>query len=99
MGRRIGAVVIVTCYWLIDRGIGVRYPVHERSNLFLSTASRPALTHIETAGLLPRGTKQPEREADHPSPSSAEDKKVELGNCTNLLEQMEYVHIRFWKNF
>jgi hypothetical protein len=48
-------------------------------------------------GLFLRGTKQPERETDHPPPSSAEVKMVEQGNCIKLSEQMEYVHIGFRK--
>jgi hypothetical protein len=69
-----------------------------REIIFLSTAFRPALTPTEIAGIISPGTKQPQREADHPSPSSAEVKVFELGNCIKLPEQMEYFHIDFWKN-
>jgi hypothetical protein len=78
MGITVSAVGIVTDNWLDGRGDGVRVPVWAK---FLSTSSRPALgahpaSYPMGTGAVSRGVMQPEREADHSPPASAEVKNT-----------------------
>jgi hypothetical protein len=79
-------VGIATSYGLDDRGVAVRVPVGSRIFLF-SAFSRPALGPTElpiqwVPGALSPGVKRPGCEADHPTPTSAEVKKMSIYTST-----------------
>jgi hypothetical protein len=73
----------VSDYGLEDRAIGVRSPAEAKdfsSNLCVQTGSgaHPASCTMGTAGPFSGGKAQPERDADHSPPSSAEIVNEEL---------------------
>jgi hypothetical protein len=78
--RRDSIVGIATDYGLDDGGVGVRVPVG--SSIFTSPRhpdrflSPPSLLSNGYLGFFSRGVKRQGCEADHLSPTSAEDKKI-----------------------
>jgi hypothetical protein len=82
MGRRDSEVGIATGYGLADRGVGVRVPVDSR---IFSSPRRPdrlwgppSLLSNGYRRALSLGVKQPGRETDRLSPTSAEAKNTRI---------------------